>query len=128
MRKGFTLIELIVVVVIVGILATLALPIYIKSVKRAKEGKAKHHLGLITQAEDLYRNVYDTYLVIGDAPSINALNDYIDLGGIDLDTDWDYYTDNVTATTCTVHAVRTSDLNKDEEITIDQNKQWDDSR
>ena len=51
-QKGFTMIELMVVVVIVGILAAIAIPIYGKYVKQARTTEATGRMGeLITAAK-----------------------------------------------------------------------------
>jgi type IV pilus assembly protein PilA len=61
-RRGFTLIELMIVVAIIGILAAIAIPAYMRMTCRAKQGEAKAVLKEILVAEDSYRGEFDTYL------------------------------------------------------------------
>lgn len=49
-RFGFTLIELIIVIVIIGILAVVAIPKYFANIKKADKAKILSNLGSIRQA------------------------------------------------------------------------------
>lgn len=60
-KKGFTLIELIIVIVVIGILATIALPRYSKVVERARVAEAKSMLSAIRNAQYRYYSQYSNY-------------------------------------------------------------------
>lgn len=51
---GFTLIELMIVVAIIGILASIAIPKFAEMIRRTKEGKTKGELGSLRSALTLY--------------------------------------------------------------------------
>ncbi len=53
--KGFTLLELLLVVIVVGILAALALPQYTNFAEKARAAEALSTMGAIRTAEELYK-------------------------------------------------------------------------
>jgi len=59
--RGFTLLELIVVVVIVGILAAIALPAYQDQVRRTNRSAAQQYLQELANREERYRLDARTY-------------------------------------------------------------------
>ena len=53
-KKGFTLLELLIVIVIIGILASIALPQYTSTIEKARSGEAIINVGAIRVALDRY--------------------------------------------------------------------------
>jgi len=67
--KGFTLIELMIVVAIIGILAAIAIPNFVKFQCRSKHSEAKGNLKALYTSEESYRAEFDKYL---DCPVANC--------------------------------------------------------
>jgi type IV pilus assembly protein PilA len=60
-KKGFTLIELMIVVAIIGILAAIAIPNFLKFQAKSKQSEAKTNLKAIYTAELGYYGEFSTY-------------------------------------------------------------------
>ncbi len=61
-KKGFTLIELMIVVAIIGILAAIAIPNFLKYQAKSKQSEAKTNLGAIGTSAEAWRAEHDTYV------------------------------------------------------------------
>ena len=59
--QGFTLLELIIVIIVIGILASIALPRYIRIAEKGRAGEAKNMLSAIRSAQMRYAAQYATY-------------------------------------------------------------------
>ena len=83
MRKGFTLVELLIVIIIIGILATMAVPQYQKMVNRAKWAEVQQLAGSVKTAQSLYYAEYGAWRT-GAAIDITdaQLGSYLTLPGV----------------------------------------------
>jgi prepilin-type N-terminal cleavage/methylation domain-containing protein len=91
-NKAFTLIELIIVVVIIGILALVAIPRYFANVTKARREQAYANLGAIRQAALGYYAVYGTYPADSTFPIIVVIDgETITNLARPPDSRWTYY-------------------------------------
>jgi len=96
-KAGFTLIELMIVIIIVGILAAIAVPIYSGFVKRARSSEAKATVGAIRTGELVYHAEHTAWIITTGSNNTTILK----LLGIDL-TKNRWFNAPDTATTMTI--------------------------
>lgn len=126
-KKGFTLVELLMVVIIIGILVTLAVPNYYRSVERAKGGKAKAACDAIRKAELQYRAFYDDYVAVsGSMTELETFDLPDDLVQDADDGDWTYaVTVAGDGSTMTITATRTAGPFTGSSFTMNQDGDFD---
>ena len=60
-KKGFTLLELIIVIIVIGILASIALPRYMRVAEKGRTTEAKSILSALRSAQVRYNAQYSVY-------------------------------------------------------------------
>lgn len=114
-RKGFTLIELMIVVVIIGILAALAIPRFMQATTKSKQSEAKGILKQIYTMERTYRQENGSYGDDGVSIAAGAGGTFPQIG-VEVQTTA-RYTYTIAAAANTFTATATGNL--DDDATID---------
>jgi len=85
---GFTLVELLVVVVIIGILAAIALPSFLAQSAKAKQSEAQVTLNAWIKGQQLYRYEYGRFFTFTDLslgmPTDTKTYNYVGGGGVEV--------------------------------------------
>lgn len=115
LKKGFTLVELLMVVIIIGILVTIAVPQYLKAVEKSKIGKARGVMDAIRKAELMYRGEMDSY-----TPNLAALGSQVDYSFVGADADYTYWLPVANNFQFTVTAMRRTGRYGGSGITLNQ--------
>jgi prepilin-type N-terminal cleavage/methylation domain-containing protein len=111
-EKGFTMVEIMIVVVIIGILASLAIPKFMRATTKTKQSEAKQILKQIYAMQRAYRQEFDSYCCNG----VSAMADgSIPVLGIDI-MHTARYSYTITANANTFTATATANLDDDPAI------------
>ncbi len=102
-RKGFTLVELVIVIVIVGILSIVAVPTYRGYTRKAMATEGRTLLGTIMTAQKIYYTEYAHYCIVSSSISFHKELD------VDARSNKYFKEFSVTADTETFTAVTTAD-------------------
>jgi prepilin-type N-terminal cleavage/methylation domain-containing protein len=108
-RKGFTLVEVLIVVIIIGILASIGIPQFAVSIEKAKGGEARAGLGHIQTGEKVYYAEKEFYTT--------------NLGDLDITLTQKFWAFNISTPTSTEYlatATRSGGTHSGETIAMDQ--------
>jgi prepilin-type N-terminal cleavage/methylation domain-containing protein len=108
-RRGFTLVEVLIVVIIIGILSAIGIPQFAASIEKAKGGEARAGLGHIQTGEKVYFAESEYYTT--------------DTGDLDITLSQKFWTFSIatpSSTTYTATATRSGGTFSGQTLTMDQ--------
>jgi prepilin-type N-terminal cleavage/methylation domain-containing protein len=117
MRKGFTLLELVIVIIVIGILVAMALPQFTTMAERGRIARAEAMLDAYRKAEGIYHALNSVYATQAEFAALSA--EVPELLG--SDADWTYTISNTDANVdFTVTAARNAGQYAAKTVTINQ--------